>query len=172
MPTDSKTFHETVVEISDDQRITQERIQDLIEACGFDPKSADYNAAMEGMIPPTTGEAMMSKRAEPHERCLIIDAIIRETLSHPPLAVYSPKSEDMDQMGITPSEEPDEIGRESTASLWLHMVSEVSKAQWTLLISPVIISITGTDIHNQHIHTRNFNQKDAQEVIDTIANES
>ncbi|AZH26708.1 hypothetical protein [Haloplanus aerogenes] len=168
MSTDSLTFLETVTEISDDRRITQERIQNLLEGLGFDPESADYNVAMEDRVPPTAGEAMMSKRAEPHECRLIIDAIIRETLSHPALAVYSPKTEDMDQMGITPSEESDEIGRESTASLWLHMASEVSKAQWTLLVSPVIISITGSDSDNQHFHTQNFDQEDAQEIIDTI----
>lgn len=172
MSTDSMLFHETVTEISDDQRITQERIQDLLESLGYDPESADYNVAMENMIPPTTGEAMMSKRAEPHEHRLIIDAIIRETLSHPPLAVYSPKGEDIDQMDITPSEEPDEIRRESTASLWLHMASEVSKAQWTLLVSPVVISITGIDSPNQHYHTHEFDQEDTQEIIKTLANKS
>jgi len=123
---------DTVNEITTDQRITQDRIQDLLQDLGFDPESADYNIAMEDMVEPTTGEAMMSKRAEAHEERLIIDAIIRETLSHPPLAIYTPKEEDMNQMGIPPRDEPDEISRESTAGLWLHMAAEVSKARSTL----------------------------------------
>jgi hypothetical protein len=157
---------ETVNEISNDQRITRERIQDLLQDLGFDPESADYNVAMEDMVEPTTGEAMMSKRAVAHEERLIIDAIIRETLSHPPLAIYTPKQDD--QMAPLPGDEPDKIGQESTASLWLHMASEVSKANSTLLVSPIIISVAGTDSPNQHFHIEDFDKQDAKELINRV----
>jgi len=160
---------DTVNEITTDQRITQDRIQDLLQDLGFDPESADYNIAMEDMVEPTTGEAMMSKRAEAHEERLIIDAIIRETLSHPPLAIYTPKEEDMNQMGIPPRDEPDEISRESTAGLWLHMAAEVSKARSTLLVSPVIISVTNLDTYDHHFHTDSFDEQDAKEIIDKVS---
>lgn len=168
MPTDSKGVVDTVTDISSDRRITQERIADLIQNLGFDPESANYNIAMEDMVEPTTGEAMMDKRAEVHEERLIIDAIIRETLSHPPLAIYTPKEEDMNQMRIPPRDEPDEISRESTAGLWLHMAAEISKASSTLLISPVIISSISQDSYDHHFHTNNFDKEDAQELIDII----
>jgi hypothetical protein len=160
---------DTVNEISNDRRITQERIQDLLTDLGFDPGSADYNVAMEDMVPPTTGEAMMSKRAEAHERRLVIDAIIRETLTHPPLAVYTPKQDDMEQRGPLPGDEPDKTGVESIAGLWLHMASEVSKADSTLLLSPVVISVAGTESPNQHFHTDSFDQEDAKEITDKVS---
>jgi len=159
---------DTVTKISNDQRITEDRIQDLLQDLGVDPESADYNVAMEDMVEPTTSEAMMSKRAEAHEERLIIDAIIRETLSHPPLAIYTPKEEDMNQMGIQPRDEPDEISRESTAGLWLHMAAEVSKSSSTLLVSPVIISATNMDTYDHHFHTDSFDQEDAKEILDII----
>jgi hypothetical protein len=159
---------DTVTEISNDRRITRDRIQDLLTDLGFDPGSADYNIAMEDMVPSTTDEAMMSKRAEAHERRLVIDAIIRETLSHPPLAVYTPKQDDMKQMGPLPGDEPDKTGVESIAGLWLHMASEVSKADSTLLLSPVVISVAGTKSPNQHFHIEEFDEEDAQEIIGKV----
>lgn len=165
---DTQGIVETVTQISNDQQITQDRIQDLLRDLGFDPESADYNVAMEDMVEPTTAEAMTSKRAEAHEERFIIDAIIRETLSHPPLAIYTPKEEDMSQMGMAPRDEPDEIGRESTAGLWLHSAAEVSKASSTLLVSPVIISATTQDSFNHHFHTDSFDQEDAQELIEIV----
>lgn len=171
MTTDPDGLLETVSDIGKDQRITRDRIEDLLQELDYNPESADYNMVMEDMVPPTTGEAMMSKRAEAHERRLVIDAIIRETLSHPPLAIYSPKEEDMEQMAILPVDEPDKIARESTAGLWLHMASEVSKANSILLVSPAIISTTGTDTPNQHYHINDFGLQDAQEIVNTVGNQ-
>lgn len=105
--------------------------------------------------------------------CLpVIDALVTETLSYPPFTIYLPKEEDMEQMAILLGEEDDRVGRESTAAMWLHMASEVPKADNTLLVSPVIISVTGTDSVNQHFHTDGFNQKDAQGIINTVQNNS
>lgn len=168
MSTDTDGIVDTVTGISSDERITHDRISDLIQNLGFDPESADYNIAMEDMVEPTTSEAMMDKRAQAHKERLIIDAVIRESLSHPPLAIYTPKEEDMDQMGIAPRDEPDEISRESTAGLWIQMAAEVSKASSTLLISPVIITATTQESYNHHFHTDSFDQEDAQELIDIV----
>ena len=171
MTTDPNGLHGTISDIAKDRRITRDRIENLIQNLGYDTESADYNVVMEDMVPPTTDEAMMSKRAEAHERRLVVDAIIRETPSHPPIAIYSPKEEDMERIAILPADEPDEIGRESTARLWLHMASEVSKAKFLLLVSPAIISTTGTDTPNQHFHLDDFERKDAQEIINIVANQ-
>lgn len=97
-----------------------------------------------------------------------LHAILRETLSHPPLTIYTPKEEDMNQMGIQPRDEPGEISRESTAGLWLHMAAEVSKASATLLVSPVIISATNMDTYDHHFHTDSFDQEDAKEILHII----
>lgn len=169
MLTSPERILETVTDIHEDKRITKERIESLLEDLGYDPESADYNVVMEDMVPPTTGEAMMSKRAQAHEERLVIDAIIRETLSHPPLAIYSPKEEDIEQIAIIPQNEEDEIGSESIAGLWLHMASEVSKANSVLLISPVIISIKTTNDTDQHFHFTDFDLDDARKIVELIS---
>jgi hypothetical protein len=168
MPTDADGIFDTVTSIRNDGKITQERISDLIQDLGFNPENAELNVAMEDMVPPTTGEAMMEKRAEAHELNLVIDALVQETLSYPLLTIYSPKEADKEPMAMLPSEEADAIGRESSSKLWLHTASEVSKAESTVLISPVIVSVTASDEAIQHLHTQKFNQGDAQEIIDII----
>ncbi|WP_267642049.1 hypothetical protein [Haloarchaeobius amylolyticus] len=168
MPGDADGIVDTVTDISNDHRITQDRISDLIQDLGFNPDNAEFNVVMEDMVPPTSGEAMMEKRAEAHERSLVIDALVQETLSYPPVAIYSPKEADRERMAIMPGEEADEIGRESSSKLWLHTASEVSKAESTVLVSPVIISVSDSDDVTQHFHTHSFDKKDAQELIELI----
>lgn len=158
---------EIVTDIREDGKITQGRIRNLLQDLGYEPESADYNVAMDDIVPPTTGEAMMSKRAEAHERSLVIDAIIRETLSHPPLAIYTPKEEDQEGWGFLPRDEEDRIGKEQSAELWLHTAFEVSNANSALLISPPIVGIQDTD-SIQLYHTHDFSEENAQEIIDTI----
>lgn len=48
------------------------------------------------------------------------------------------------------------------------MASEVSKADSTLLLSPVVISVAGTESPSQHFHIEEFDEEDTQEIIGKV----
>lgn len=158
---------EIVETFRDSRALTQDHIRELIQFLGIDPASAKYSVSMDGMVPPSTGEAMMSKRADQRERNLTFDALIGENQFSSRLAIYVPTEEDKERFATLPSEEEDEIGVESSTGLWLHDAAEVSKADCTLLISPVIVAVRDGD-STQYFHTEGFDLDDARQIIQTV----
>ena len=156
---------ETVTDISNRRTVSQRHVRNLIEDIGFDPESAEFVVAMDGRVPPSTGEVMMSSEAESRERTLTFDALVRKNKDPPRLAVYTPTEADKERFATLPGEERDEIGKESTASKWLHDAAEVSNADCTILVSPAIVSIRDSDSQD-HFLTDDFGPEDAQRIID------